>query len=137
MTDEEPQEEPEFDEPTAPEPLTEDLAEHRWPRPEVYARPATDAETPTAARGFAKLARDNGWAVRVTYSRGTVPVARNRWIPGKVVDACVVRCQRGGMGVVASWEDGKTKTAWILIPGVGPVSLGVLAARDFLKGKPA
>lgn len=135
-----------WDEPVLPGPEAPDedgavLHTTDWPRPEVYARPATPDETPAVAASLAKLARSNGWAVRLTYSRGTVPAAKNRWTPSHVVDCIVLRAWRGRMGVVVSWErkDGKdytTKSGWVLVPGVGPQAVNTIVTRAVLKAKP-
>lgn len=110
-----------------------------WPEPEVWARPAREGDpVPAAAQSIAKLARSNGWEVRLTYSRGTVPQASNRWEPGKVVDGILLRAQRGSIGIVLSWEDGKSRSGWLLVRnrGMAPEPINTLTARAILKATP-
>lgn len=77
-----------------------------WPRPEVVARPATDEESPAAARRLAAKARAAGWQVAVVFSRGTAPHGAG-WAPGAVVDAVSVRCRRGTSACVGYWSGGR------------------------------
>lgn len=103
-----------------------------WPEPEVRARLAADAELPAHARSIIKIARGAGWVVSATYSRGTVPKAKNDWTPGRVVDAVHVKVRVGNMLVVMCWEDGKATTAWVVLPGDYPRSVNHVQARAIL-----
>lgn len=122
---------------TAPEPCgMEDVLTmdgRSWPAPEVRARLALDSDMPATARGFAKLAALNGWRVRATYSRGTVPQGgrklSERFLPGKVVDAVLVKAVRGDLCVCVTWEDGHALTAWFVVPGDWPHAINITRAR--------
>jgi hypothetical protein len=103
-----------------------------WPEPEVRARLAGDAELPAHARSIVKLARAAGWVVSATYSRGTVPKAKNDWTPGRVVDAILVKIRVGNMLVTMGWEDGKATTAWVVLPGNYLRSVNHVQARAIL-----
>jgi hypothetical protein len=129
MTDE-----TEWDEPTL-EPPDPGPVLTPWPAPEVPARPATAEEIPVTCKGLAKLALGNGWHVSTTYARGTKPQARNKWIPGEVVDRVVLKAWRGPVKIVVAWEDGKAKNAWLLSDGTAFAS-NTTAARAIL-GIPA
>lgn len=104
-----------------------------WPEPEARARPALPADMPGACRTFVAKAQAAGWEVRATYARGTAPAALNRWEPGAVVDSVLVKCWRGGVGVVAKWEDGRTKGAWLVIRSDWPYPLSVTQAKAVLE----
>lgn len=131
-------EDPGYSEWSAPEPTEDepvDLSD--WPKPEVYARFATEAEQPSTCRSLARLALAQGWSCRVTYSRGTVPLARNRWQPGRVVDAYLLKAWRGGVLVVAKWEtqaSGKVGAdgGWLVIRGDWPYPLNITQVREIL-----
>lgn len=69
-----------------------------WQPPEVINRPATEEETPKPAADLAKLARENGWDVTVTYARGTTDSDSP-----KLVHSIAVRMQRGVQRAVAVW----------------------------------
>lgn len=70
--------------------------------PEVIARAASAAETPRNAANLAALATEQGWSVRTTYARGTLPGRTSR-----VVDSVAVRMSRQGWPAAAIWIDGK------------------------------
>lgn len=132
--------EPEFDEPVqalAPPAEVEPQAwDGTWPEPEIRAQLADEALMPATCRGMAKLARLHGWRVRVTYSRGTIPLGgrtkATRWAPGKVVDAYLLRAIRGNTLVCVSWEDGSARTSWFVVPGDWPHAINVTTARVIL-----
>ncbi len=101
-----------------------------WPEPEVRARLATPEELNSSSRALIKAATERGWVVRASYSRGTVPKASNRWLPGKVVDSVMVRCRLAEITVVACWEDGKARGAWFKTDGASPNAITVTQARE-------
>lgn len=78
--------------------------------PEVGARPARDEEIPRGARSIITLAEKHGWAVGVSYARGTDSVGRRP--PFKVVDSIVVR---GNLFTRAGeyWLHSKLSAHWI------------------------
>jgi hypothetical protein len=75
--------------------------------PEVWARPATDAETPAGARWVAALAEANGWTVVATFARGTRPSQRPR-----IVDNLALRMSRGRQRAVAVWVNARFESAF-------------------------
>lgn len=74
------------------------------PAPEVAMRDATEAEIGRSARVMRKLAQAHGWAVRVTYARGTVLHLTGK--PGKVVDSIAVRFHMVNRFAWGVWHDG-------------------------------
>lgn len=74
------------------------------PAPEVALRDATEAEIGRSPRAMRKLAQGAGWAVRVTYSRGTTMTAKGK--PGKVVDAVAVRMHAVNRLAWGVWHNG-------------------------------
>jgi len=73
------------------------------PEPEVWARPAEAGEIPRFARAVVKAAEAAGWAVTVTYARGTYVFPKK---PAAVVDSVLVRMAFGGLRAAAHWLDG-------------------------------
>lgn len=122
-------EEAEWDDPIQPPPppavepdedAPEVLPASSWPPPEIPGRPPQEGDPiPKPATAALALALRNGWDARLGYARGTVPVALNRWIPGKVVDAVYLECRKPGVRVEMDWQDGKARRAWLSLPGQG------------------
>ena len=129
------EQESEWEEPVLEEPSEEAPALTAWPAPEVPGRPALPEELPATCQGLLKLALANGWHVSTSYARGTKPLAKNRWLPGSVVDRVVLKAWRGPVKVVLSWEDGKAKSGWLIADGV-PFESNTTAVRAVL-GVPA
>lgn len=75
------------------------------PAPEVAMRPAQENEIPRAAALMRKRAVAAGWAVAVTYSRGTVLHRDGK--PGRVVDSIAVRMQAVNRAAWGVWLNGK------------------------------
>jgi len=73
------------------------------PEPEVWARPAEAGEIPRFARAVVKAAETAGWAVTVTYARGTYVFPKK---PAAVVDSVLVRMSLGDRRAAAHWLDG-------------------------------
>jgi hypothetical protein len=100
------------------------LPEH--PAPVVPARDATDAERGGPRSGVRMLERAAvaaGWAVRVTYARGTYDGGRSQ----RVVDSVAVRFRRpGDFAGYAVWRDGRFGGAQL---GLVPYGLRELTAR--------
>lgn len=106
------------------------------PAPEVPARDATDAETPTGARRLAAAAQGHGWTVRVTYARGTWRGTRG---PDRIVESVAVRFRRAGdFAGWAVWRDGKFAEAQLGMVRYGLRDLtAALAAATDVSGRPA
>lgn len=100
------------------------------PAPEVPARPATDEEIARVGnretRALIGAAEAGGWAVRVTYARGT-RLGR----PARVVESVALRMNHPDRGrAVAVWVDGKWSIGLVAAAHLFPSSLG---AKDFKK----
>lgn len=84
--------------------------------PEVYARDATDDETPGGCRIVLNAAKRAGWTVHsLHYARGPMYHGTSGEFL-RMVDSIVLRLDRNYRRVVATWEDGKFHTAWNLNP---------------------
>lgn len=67
-------------------------------------REAAESEIGRSPRALRKLAEGAGWAVRVTYARGTTMTAKGK--PGKVVDSIAVRMHGVNRMAWGVWHDG-------------------------------
>jgi hypothetical protein len=90
--------------------------------PEVWARPATADEIPRGARAVVKAAEAAGWAVTVTYARGTYVFAKK---PAAVVDSVLLRMAHGDRRAAAHWLDGGFDDAYVWSPAHTLRKLGV------------
>lgn len=110
-------------------------APRRHPVPVLGAQPfdPTLYPAPDAALALAGWAEANGWAVTMTYARGTTQDGRGR--PGRVVDSLAVRMWRfPDQRAVATYEDGRASGGWLWRTGELPRDVGVAAVKLALDG---
>lgn len=104
-----------------------------WPEPEIRARPATETDpVPNSARLALQRARRTGWDAHLKYARGTAPSSRIIWMPGPVVDSVAFLAHRSGIRVFATWDDGKFRNAWLLLPACWPHQMSSRQMTDLL-----
>lgn len=72
------------------------------PAPEVPARPAMREELPASALSLDRAAGENGWRVEAWYMRG--PLMDARWKFSRMVSSLILRMDRDGHRLVASWQ---------------------------------
>ena len=72
-----------------------------WPAPEVPMRVLAPGSIPSAPAKLLRSLRSLGWAVVVTYARGTSPNAQRR--PGRVLDSYALRSSFRNRRAVAFW----------------------------------
>lgn len=77
------------------------------PPPECGAREAAAEEMPRPAVTLAKVARECGWEVAVTYARGTTDSTQPR-----LVHSIAVRMRRGAQVAVAAWMRTVDSGSW-------------------------
>jgi hypothetical protein len=96
--------------------------------PEVRARPATDAEVPSAARRVIALAGAHGWTAEALYARGNPVGARGQALA--IVDQIIVILRREPRRAVAIWTNGSFDCAWAR----GHGRVGARALREAIVG---
>lgn len=101
------------------------LAPH--PAPEVPCRPATEDEIPRAAKLMRKRAETAGWAVAVTYARGTVMYLTGK--PGAVVDSIALRLHKPNRYAWAIWYGTRFEAAQAWDRDVSPFAKNVGAKQ--------
>lgn len=72
------------------------------PPPEMPARPALRDDLPGPALRLDKLAGENGWEVEAWIMRGMLMDVR--WKPNRILTSVVIRLQRDGHQLVATWS---------------------------------
>ena len=72
------------------------------PDPIVPARPALAGDLPTSAARLDKKAAENGWSVEAWYMVG--PLMNAQWKFSRWVQSVVLRLERDGHRLVASWQ---------------------------------
>lgn len=103
------------------------------PEPEMRSTPIDDADLSRGPRLVVSAAREAGWTVEATLSRGP-SLHKTQWTSLGVRNSVLVRLSRGDRRAVAAWmTDGKDKFgfdfAWIWTagePSLTPVSSATL-----------
>lgn len=96
-------------------PATEQVEEEQaapdpTPPPLVRARPALRADLPHMAQLLDAKAQKNGWTVEAWYMKG--PLMTAGWKFSRMVESVVLRLERDGHRMVASWQTKADQNEW-------------------------